>query len=75
MARDTVVLYPYSDLNVNGVGQCKLKNENKNSYELKSCVYDYYEKSLPKGNAGTSVPYVLLLSLCVVITCSPVMNL
>lgn len=51
-----------------GVGQCKLRSENKDSYKLKSCVYNYYEKRPPsKGSVGMIAPYVLLLSLSVVI--------
>ena len=70
-----------NDLFIKEVGQCKLKSGNTKSYELKSCAYNYYEKTeadyettektgaySPTENRAVMLNSALLLSLSVVIS-------
>ena len=62
-----------NDLFIKEVGQCKLKSVNRKSYKLKSCGFNYYEKSTedsppPSTDSTTVSPNsALLLSLPVLI--------
>ena len=54
------------DLFFKKLGQCKLRREDTESHKLKSCAYNYYEKTTSTGSAVANVPLALLLSLSVV---------